>query len=231
MDSMPLDISAKVTGNYRLRFVTSWSHLIEKIMIFDEGMDDRAIELVKFGLWVKHAPNDFSEINQFVFHRRRRKFPFGKLELIFLKLEEKHECLFPVPEDAYLSAMEVVANFPLERDWLLVNHEYLRALHPELNSVITAAKWENKLCDCDFQLARDEIADFLKMQDDEARQKGGEYIWNTEVAEAIRIFLARPNLQTAAKLLEHTPAFYAYFEECKPTGRFAFFKRNFQGGR
>ena len=90
-------------------------------------------------------------------------------------------------------------------------------------------KWKERLLDCDFELARDEIADFLKMQNGEARRMGGEYIWEEATAKAIKAFLVQPNLETATVLLENAPTFYNYFEECKPTGRFAFFKRNFRG--
>jgi len=89
-----------------------------------------------------------------------------------------------------------------------------------------SAEWKEKLLDCDFELARDEIADFLRMQNDEARRMGGEYIWEDTTANAIKTFLAQPNLETATALLEDAPTFYTYFEECKPTGRFAFFKQN-----
>jgi hypothetical protein len=89
-----------------------------------------------------------------------------------------------------------------------------------------SAEWREKLFDCDFELAKDEIADFLKMQNEEARRQGGEYIWPSEIGEAVKAFLSQPCFETAVKLLEVTPTFYTYFEECKPTGRFAFYKRN-----
>jgi len=50
------------------------------------------------------------------------------------------------------------------------------------------SQWEEKLRDCDFELARDEISDFIRMQNHEARQKGGEYIWESEAAESIKVF-------------------------------------------
>lgn len=226
MESKPLEAVAKILGVYRLRWVTSWNHLLEKISIFDDNLDDRAIEMMKFGLWFKHAADDFSKINQ-LFYCQRRKPLFGKPELIFRLLSNKNqEDFFSGSEEAYLSAMNVVSSFPQEKDWTLVNHEYLRAISPELNGTITAAKWEQKLLDCDFLLARDEIANFLKHSNDEARQRGGECIWPKEVAEALNIFLAQPNLRTAAKLLEEAPHFVQYFEECKPEGMFAFYKRN-----
>ena len=51
MESKPLEAVAKILGVYRLRWVTSWNHLLEKISIFDDNLDDRAIEMMKFGLW------------------------------------------------------------------------------------------------------------------------------------------------------------------------------------
>jgi hypothetical protein len=86
-------------------------------------------------------------------------------------------------------------------------------------------QWEDKLRDCDFELAREEITDFIRMQNEEARKLGGDYIWENETAESIKLFLAQPNQQTAEKLLNCAPAFLNYFEESKPTGNFAFYKR------
>jgi hypothetical protein len=86
-------------------------------------------------------------------------------------------------------------------------------------------KWEDKLRDCDFELAREEIADFIRMQNEEARKLGGDYVWENEIAESIKTFLAQPNQETAMKLLNCAPTFYDYFEQCKPTGNFAFYKR------
>ncbi len=196
MESKPLEATAKMLGVYRLRWVTSWDHLLEKIAIFDDDLDDRAIEMIKFGLWFKHASDDFSKINQLFFYRRRKSL-FGKRELVFRFAAERQEEFFSGSEEAYASAMNVVSCFPKEKDWTLVNHEYLRAISPVLNETITAAKWEHKLLNCDFLLARNEIANLLKYSNNEARRRGGEYVWPKEIAEAVNLFLAKHILHHA----------------------------------
>lgn len=220
MDSKPLETSAALSKNYKLRFVTTWRHLLEKISIFDANLDDRAIEFVKWGLWYKHAANDPSAINHLLFSQKKQSW-LGKSTLIFIAGQES----FSASEEAYASAMEVISNFPPEKDWALVNHEHLKNLHPELNSMITGTQWEGKLGDCDFQLAKEEIANLIRIGNQQAQKQGGEYIWKQEIADAIKVFLTQPNLESAAKLLNCEPTFYNYFEECKPTGKFAFYKR------
>ena len=69
-------------------------------------------------------------------------------------------------------------------------------------------EWKQKLLDCDFELAKEEIADFMKMQNEEARRMGGEYIWEEATAKAIKVFLAQPNFETASALLEKAPTFF-----------------------
>lgn len=220
MDTKPLEVFASISKSYKLRFVTTWLHLLEKISIFDADLDDRAIEIVKWGLWYKQFASDPSAISHLVFNSKE-KGGFSMPTLIFTAGNES----FSVSEDVYLKALEIVSNFPQEKEWVLVNREYLKNLSPTLNSMICGTQWEEKLHDCDFQLAREEIASMIKMQNQEAQRQGGEYIWKSEVAKSIERFLAEPNLETAAQLLNCAPAFENYFEGCKPNGQFAFYKR------
>jgi hypothetical protein len=53
----PLNIKiAKQMPAYTLRFVTSYNQLIEKIKIFEAGLNDWAIETLKLALWYKKFP-------------------------------------------------------------------------------------------------------------------------------------------------------------------------------
>ncbi len=51
LDPLSMNAQAKIFPTYRLRLVASLNALLEKIMIFDAGLDDRAVELLKELLW------------------------------------------------------------------------------------------------------------------------------------------------------------------------------------
>lgn len=54
----------KAMGDYRLRIVTNVGDLMEKVIIFDAGLDDRCIELVKFV-----AGNELQDVTNLHFYR------------------------------------------------------------------------------------------------------------------------------------------------------------------
>ena len=49
--SRVMEHQARLMDGYKLRMVNSINRLIEKILIFDHGLDDRAIEILKRYLW------------------------------------------------------------------------------------------------------------------------------------------------------------------------------------
>ena len=82
---------------------------------------------------------------------------------------------------------------------------------------------------CDFELARSEIADFLKMADAEAERAGGSVTYKTEFVEGWHAFSANPSANTARAWLRSAPDYQnmiqSYLVECCPGGMFAAMKR------
>ncbi len=78
--------------------------------------------------------------------------------------------------------------------------------------------WEATLEGCDFELARNEIAEMLSLFHKDAERKGGYYAWKKELASAIEAFLANPSLESAISLLNCAPSLFFYFEVAKPRG-------------
>jgi len=73
---------------------------------------------------------------------------------------------------------------------------------------------------CNFVLARDEIARFFSIANQEATRDGGESLFQAEIAEAWIQFRENPCGATANKLVAVAPMFHEYFEACSPGGRF-----------
>ena len=81
---------------------------------------------------------------------------------------------------------------------------------------------------CDFNLARDEIADFFKIADAEAQRQGqGGVAYKKEFVSGWHAFSANPCADTARAWLCAAPDYknmiYSYFIECCPGGKFAFY--------
>lgn len=51
-----MHLEGKTLTEYTLRFVTSYNQLIEKIKIFEAGLNDWTIEALKLALWYKKFP-------------------------------------------------------------------------------------------------------------------------------------------------------------------------------
>jgi hypothetical protein len=74
--------------------------------------------------------------------------------------------------------------------------------------------------DCDFVLARDEIASFFAIANQEAEKEDGQYIFPQEMVNAWYSFRDNPCADTANQLLLVAPPLYQYFEACGPDGQF-----------
>jgi len=53
--SRPLDICQEALLDYNLRIVGEWNHLLEKIVVFDAGLDDFVFEAVKTQVWLQYS--------------------------------------------------------------------------------------------------------------------------------------------------------------------------------
>jgi hypothetical protein len=83
-----------------------------------------------------------------------------------------------------------------------------------------ASRWARVTKDCDFNLAKREIATFFEILKSDAARNGGQYFIEPEFANAWRSFSDQPNAETAANLLEIAPMLTRYFEGCRPGGNF-----------
>ena len=77
--------------------------------------------------------------------------------------------------------------------------------------------WKEKLKDVDFERSRDEITYMLKIAKEDAEKRGGEYYVKKEFHDVLTLFMSKPCLKNAIKLLECSPATYPYFERSKPS--------------
>ncbi len=50
-----LDFSAEMLSHHRLRIVTQWDHLIERITVIDAGLDEFVFEGVRTRLWMEYS--------------------------------------------------------------------------------------------------------------------------------------------------------------------------------
>jgi hypothetical protein len=77
-----LDLSKGRMSTYRLRFVTSYNQLREKILIFEAGLNDFALELLKRLVWEKKLPEKKITDDSMYFCNLESN-PSGRRELLF----------------------------------------------------------------------------------------------------------------------------------------------------
>lgn len=93
--------------NYHLRIVTRQADLLEKIQIFDSGLNDQSIELVKIltdGLFAKEKPDAKVNARYFYLHEGARK-------LLYITDDEQlfvdfHESLLTFVEEKFAKALQ-----------------------------------------------------------------------------------------------------------------------------
>jgi CpXC protein len=71
---------------------------------------------------------------------------------------------------------------------------------------------------CDFQVAKNELANCFAILNNEARVEGGSYWYSEKMAEALHNFVTNPCAETAAALLDEAPMLSTYFEQSKAGG-------------
>jgi hypothetical protein len=87
--------------------------------------------------------------------------------------------------------------------------------------------WREILAHCDFELARDEIADFFRASNREAAAKGGYAVFREEFVAAWESFQRSPTYENAVISLtsaEGSHTMWRYFEACCPGGDFYLIK-------
>lgn len=111
--------------DYRLRIVTSRNQLIEKIFIFDDGFDDRVIELLKLAVWEQHARTEQAPEDRLFYQALTEDN-----ELVFVMYDSSgHSTSLGLSRDGYLHAYawmrdKLASHSEGEPSWLFVNRDF-----------------------------------------------------------------------------------------------------------
>jgi hypothetical protein len=129
MLSEPLDLAGLLRPEYRLRLVTKYGALIEKIHCFDNDLDDRVIELVKVAVYHQLYAADLDCDALFYFAGLQKSF-WRKSEMNFVSVTSAGEHWYHVPfspmYDVATQQLHQICRTPAPvNQWLLVNRRYL----------------------------------------------------------------------------------------------------------
>jgi hypothetical protein len=87
--------------------------------------------------------------------------------------------------------------------------------------------WREKLRACNFQLAQRELQTFFDLAARQAEPQGAQVVYRVEFVRGWQVFAERPCFETAVAFIEGAPdcadLIWAYFAECCPGGRWAFY--------
>lgn len=83
-NSQELNLIARNLPGYKLRLVPSPNRLREKIFIFDSGLDDRAIEVLKHFMWSIYLENQGIDKSQVFFSRTYPEDGFQAVEFLLM---------------------------------------------------------------------------------------------------------------------------------------------------
>lgn len=114
---------------YRYRVVPDLRHLIEKILIFDDGLDDRIVEVLKLRNWrqILDLAPDSEPLSGEIFYQELASGDDGARQLILAILTEDDVYPVSVPEAGYITTIALVLN-SLKREeksgWLAVDQTY-----------------------------------------------------------------------------------------------------------
>lgn len=110
---------------YNLRFVTDYNELLEKILIFDAGLNDKAIEVIKLMILSQDIEKSQQRTCRF------GKFSEDKLEFMVHDMIENQIYTSSVPKDSYDSIYTSLLESgvkPFSFDWEMVNSAYATKL-------------------------------------------------------------------------------------------------------
>ncbi len=128
--SSTVTAAGRVLPKYRLRFVTSYNQLVEKIRIFEAGLNDFAIEGLKMLSWHHQFPQNQITDDSMYFCAVQGS---GLEESLLFECHENGKPLaqMSVPLSMYTSAMtqtgDQITNYRLG-EWILVNQSSFRDL-------------------------------------------------------------------------------------------------------
>ena len=144
------------------RIVRNSTQLAEKALIFDKGLDDRVIEIIKV-IYAKLKEND--GIEDMVFNIG--EFSDGSTEMCFLPLKDGviQNDPYPLKESTYLLTeneyMDLFTSFPntnleVDRDWAEAFLDYAGEMQAEEHEVDEDAKFVNEVMNKYYAVMDDE---------------------------------------------------------------------------
>jgi hypothetical protein len=137
-EGIALSLGLDLMRDYKFRVVMSRNELIEKISIFDSGLDDRIIEVSKLILWHSLLPGTEPPKGKLCFAgRRKRLLKPEELEFAWFDQEHRARSVALGFAEGYQSLESRIAklNSTLLADepkWRIVDQEYAFLLAREL---------------------------------------------------------------------------------------------------
>ncbi len=110
---------------YNLRFITDYNELLEKILIFDNGFNDKAIEVIKLMILSQDVDKSEQRICRF------GKCENGSIEFMIHDFIENNIYTSSVPEDTYdkiYNSLIESGMKPYSFDWEVVDSSYATRL-------------------------------------------------------------------------------------------------------
>ena len=152
IDSRLLEAISASMADYQLRFVVSWSQLPEKIRMFEAGLDDNQIELIKLIV----ANKAYGHVNfgdDCIYFLEKREKPLGEGEISFEVYQDGQllgTCQYPLAEYNKVAnqvQQQLGSNYGAG-EWKTVNQASIRGhkgLQPDYNRALDLAGHDNEI--------------------------------------------------------------------------------------
>ena len=134
-DESPAPIMSSME-DYQFRIVSTRNRLVEKIYLFDSGLDDRLVEFLKLVLQIKASDGAHPLPGEILFSALKRQ-PDGAESLEFAHMSEAGSEVFVLPRQHYQRiADSFAAKLPSLQSqaaqWLRVDRAFAESLAPRL---------------------------------------------------------------------------------------------------
>ncbi|MDO4617925.1 MAG: CpXC domain-containing protein [Clostridia bacterium] len=128
---MMLSTSKELEGiedleNYNLRFVTEYNSLMEKILIFDAGLNDKTIEVIKL-MVLQNAEGDSDSLKPFF----GKKYEDGSIEILVNDLKTGKVYTSKAPKETYQTIHTALKSSGVKEksfNWEMVDRNYAEKL-------------------------------------------------------------------------------------------------------
>ena len=128
-----ISLHAKAIGNYTLRRVTDTGSLMEKVLIFDSGLDDVTVEMCKYVTKMELTAKDRSEAapaSSVPFHFHRLEETEDGKAIVFIYPREGQMMSLNIGYNVYEDSLGIISRNPdiipdkdrfsrIDRDWIL----------------------------------------------------------------------------------------------------------------